>query len=201
LLQRWVYGCHILTFLSQIQSTIRIKFAPMLSEKVVTALSEQIALESNASAQYLAIATWMTQQGFAGASAFFFRQSDEERMHMLRIVHYLLDQEATVHIPAVKEPSGGFNSFPECFKFVLEAELAVTRSIHELVELAMQERDYATHHFLQWYVSEQMEEEKQIKGILDKLRIIGNDGSGLYLLDRELETLAAAPVAPPSAEA
>jgi ferritin len=171
----------------------------MLSPKVSAALSEQVALEGHASAQYLAIACWMTQQGFSGSAAFFFRQSDEERMHMLKIIHYLLDQDVAVSVPSINKPSEEFNSYQDCFQSVLAAEQRVTRSIHELVGLAMEEKDYATHHFLQWYVGEQIEEEKQVKDIMDKLRIIGSDGSGLYLLDRELATLAAAPVAAPTA--
>jgi ferritin len=75
---------------------------------------------------------------------------------------------------------------------VLEQEQKVTQSIHELVNVAVKERDHAAHNFLQWYVSEQMEEEKQVKSILNKLKIVGKDGSGLYLLDRELGEIAAA---------
>jgi len=121
-------------------------------------------------------------------------------MHMLKIIHYMLDQDAAVAVPAIEKPSGEFQSYQDCFQSVLASEQRVTRSIHELVGLAMEEKDYATHHFLQWYVGEQIEEEKQVKGIMDKLRIIGSDGSGLYLLDRELATLAAVPVAAPTAE-
>lgn len=153
------------------------------------ALQQQISVESYSSSVYLAMASWMDEQGFEGTAAFLYRQSDEERMHMLKIFHFVNDQDGYAQVPAVEAPPTNYSDYNQLFNMVLEQEQKVTRSIHELVNLALQEKDHATHNFLQWYITEQMEEEKQVKTILNKLKIIGKDASGLYLLDKELATM------------
>jgi ferritin len=164
----------------------------MISKTIEKALQHQIALEAYSSAVYLSMASWMDAEGFEGAAAFFYKQSDEERMHMLKIFHFINDNDGHAMVPAIEAPPNSFKDFHTCFKNVLEQEQKVTQSIHELVNVSLKERDHAANNFLQWYVSEQMEEEKQVKSILNKLKIIGKDGSGLYLLDRELGQMAAA---------
>lgn len=157
------------------------------------ALQQQIAIESYSSSVYLSMASWMDAQGFEGTAAFLYRQSDEERMHMLKIFHFINDQDGCAKVPSVEAPQSEFANYHKIFDMVLEQEQAVTRSIHELVNLAVQEKDHATHTFLQWYINEQMEEEKQVKTILNKLKIIGEDRSGLYLIDKELGDIAKVP--------
>lgn len=164
----------------------------MISKSIEKALQHQIAMEAYSSAVYLSMASWMDAEGFEGAAAFFYKQSDEERMHMLKIFHFINDNDGHAIVPSIEAPPKSFKDFHTCFKSVLEQEQKVTQSIHELVNVAVKERDHAAHNFLQWYVSEQMEEEKQVKSILNKLKIVGKDGSGLYLLDRELGEIAAA---------
>ncbi len=163
----------------------------MISKNIEKALQQQIAVEGYSSAVYLSMASWMDAEGFEGSAAFFYKQSDEERMHMLKILHFINDNDGHAIVPAIEAPPKSFKDFHTCFKNVLDQEQKVTASIHELVNTALKERDHAAHNFLQWYVSEQMEEEKQVKSILNKLKIIGKDGSGLYLLDRELGEMAA----------
>ena len=164
----------------------------MISKSIEKALQHQIAMEAYSSAVYLSMASWMDAEGFEGAAAFFYKQSDEERMHMLKIFHFINDNDGHAIVPAIEAPPKSFKDFHTCFKSVLEQEQKVTQSIHELVNVVVKERDHAAHNFLQWYVSEQMEEEKQVKSILNKLKIVGKDGSGLYLLDRELGEIAGA---------
>jgi len=164
----------------------------MISKTIEKALQQQIALEAYSSAVYLSMASWMDAEGFEGSAAFFYKQSEEERMHMLKIFHFINDNDGHAVVPAIKAPPTSFKDFHSCFKSVLEQEQEVTASIHELVNVSLMERDHAANNFLQWYVSEQMEEEKQVKSILNKLKIIGKDGSGLYMLDKELGELAAA---------
>ena len=163
----------------------------MISKNIEKALQQQIAVEGYSSAVYLSMASWMDAEGFEGSAAFFYKQSDEERMHMLKILHFINDNDGHAIVPAIEAPPKSFKDFHTFFKNVLDQEQKVTASIHELVNTALKERDHAAHNFLQWYVSEQMEEEKQVKSILNKLKIIGKDGSGLYLLDRELGEMAA----------
>ncbi len=162
----------------------------MLNKKIEKALQQQLAMEAYSSAIYLSMATWMDVQGYDGTAAFLYTQSDEERMHMLRILHYINDSDGHAKVPKVDQPPQEFKDYHNCFKMVMEQEQAVTASIHELITLSLAERDHATNNFLQWYVTEQMEEEQQIKTILNKLKIIGKDGSGLYLLDADLGKLA-----------
>jgi ferritin len=161
----------------------------MISKHLEKALQEQIEKESYSSAFYLSMASWMDQEGYEGTALFLYRQSDEERMHMLKIFHFINEHDGHAMVPSVDQPPAKFKDYHTCFKLVLEQEQAVTRSIHELVTLSIKEKDHAANNFLQWYVSEQMEEEIQIKSILNKLKIIGNNGSGLYLLDNDLSTM------------
>lgn len=162
----------------------------MISKNIEKALQQQIALEAYSSSYYLSMASWMDAEGFEGTAAFLYTQSDEERMHMLKIFHFINDNDGQAVVPSTEAPPKKFKDYHTCFQLILEQEQAVTASIHELVNQAIKEKDHAAHNFLQWYVSEQMEEEKQVKTILNKLKIIGNNGSGLFLLDNELGKMA-----------
>lgn len=162
----------------------------MLSPKLEEALNQQVALESFASFSYLAMASWMESEGFEGTAKFLYAQSDEERMHMLKLFHYINEVGGYALAPAVQAPTIKFDSYNEVFKLILEQELKVSSSIHNLLDMANKENDHTTFNFLQWYVAEQREEEAQFRTILDKLKILGKDGSGLYLLDRDLSTMA-----------
>lgn len=162
----------------------------MLSKKIEKALQEQVSMEGTASSIYLSMASWMDNMGFEGTAAYLYNQSNEERMHMLKIFHFINDNDGHALVPSISAPAKDFKSYQKCFDEVLKQEQKVTASIYDLVNLALQEKDHATHNFLQWYITEQLEEEKTVKTILNKLKIIGNDGSGLYMLDKELGSLA-----------
>lgn len=173
----------------------------MLSFEIVKALNEQIEKEAFASAQYLAMASWMEDKGYEGAATFLYAQSDEERMHMLKLFHFINEAGNVALSPGIKRPLHEFDSFRQVFEMILEQEQDVTRSIHNLVNLAYEQRDHTTNNFLQWYVAEQMEEESQIRTILDKLKIIGNDGGAMYMLDKDLKAIALAAVSAPAKKA
>ncbi|MBS3914174.1 MAG: ferritin [Bacteroidetes bacterium] len=162
----------------------------MISKNIEKALQQQIALEAYSSAYYLSMASWMDVEGFEGTAAFLYKQSDEERMHMLKILHFINDNDGHAVVPQMDAPPVTFENYHNCFQRILEQEQSVTASIHSLVNMSLTEKDHAANNFLQWYVFEQIEEEKQVKTILNKLKIIGNDGPGLYLLDNELGKLA-----------
>src|SRR5690606_37131355 len=93
----------------------------------------------------------------------------------------------------LQTPPKEFNSLENVFQLLVEQELGVTESINNVVDICLQEKEYSTHNFIQWYVSEQLEEEALARTILDKIKLIGNDKAGLYLLDRDLETSALQP--------
>ncbi len=158
----------------------------MLSKKIESALNQQVELEGNSSQYYLAMASWAETQGMDGVAQFLFGHSDEERMHMLKLVRFINERGGHAVIPALVTPPKKFKSVHAAFELVLEHEIKVSTEINRLVEACLKERDYTTHNFLQWYVSEQIEEEALARKVLDKLKLIGGEKGGLYLFDRDL---------------
>jgi ferritin len=162
----------------------------MLSPHVSKALNTQIQLEGFSSQYYLAMASWAETQGLNGVSQFLYHHADEERMHMLKLIKFVNERGGHGVVPALKQPPVTFKSVKVVFEEILKHEMAVTADINLLVEITLKEKDYTTHNFLQWYVSEQIEEEALARQIVDKLKLIGDDRSGLYFFDRDLEALA-----------
>ncbi len=163
----------------------------MLSKKIETALNGQIAIEADSSQAYLAMASWAENQGLSGTAAFLYRHSDEERMHMLKLIRFVNERGGRAVVPALKRPSTDFKSITDIFSSLFEHETHVTATINQVVDTCLKEKDYTTHNFMQWYVSEQIEEEALARTLIDKLNLIGNDKGGLYLFDRDLEGLVA----------
>jgi ferritin len=164
----------------------------MLKPKVEKALNKQIELEASSSHFYLAMASWAELHGLTGTSQFLYKHSDEERFHMLKLVKFINERGGKSIIPAVSQPPTEFSTLKDIFDLLLEHELNVTESINNVVDICLKEKDYTTHNFMQWYVSEQLEEEALARNIKDKLNMIGNDKGGLYLFDRDLEIMAKA---------
>jgi ferritin len=108
---------------------------------------------------------------------------------MLKLFHYINDRGGHAVVPAFAQPQKDFASIQEIFEIVHSHEVKVSNEINALVELCMQEKDYTTHNFLQWYVTEQIEEESLAREIIDKLKLIGEDKGGMYLFDRDLGTM------------
>ena len=164
----------------------------MISEKMTQALNSQIQLEGKASFLYLSMASWCDKEGLDGCAKFMHRQSAEERDHMLRIFSYLSEVDAHALTPAIDQPQHEFASVQEMFKQVYEHEQKVTKSINKLLAIARVEDDYTTENFLQWYITEQREEENLMRSVLDKLKLIGNGPQSLYYIDKEIEAINAA---------
>jgi ferritin len=173
----------------------------MLSKTIEKALNDQIRIEAESSQIYLAMACWAEVKGLEGISNFMYAQSDEERDHMLKLIKFVNERGGHAHISALKAPDVTFDSFKEMFELLFKHEVFVSGSINELVHITLQEKDYATHNFLQWYVSEQIEEEAMARTILDKINLIGDDKGGLYLFDRDIENLTISTAAAPDSEA
>ncbi|ARV14729.1 ferritin [Polaribacter sp. SA4-12] len=161
----------------------------MLSPIIQDALNKQVVIEAESSQVYLAMASWAETQGFEGVSQFMYAHSDEERMHMLKLVKFINERGGHAIISALSAPPVSFGSFKEMFQELFNHEVAVSASINDLVDISLQEKDYATHNFLQWYVSEQIEEEALARNILDKISLIGDDKSGFYLFDNDIKQL------------
>lgn len=159
----------------------------MLKKEIEKALNDQIGMEAESSQFYLAMASWAETQGLNGTAQFFYLQSDEERIHMLKLMKFVNERGGLAKVPALKAPPMEFKSLKQVFENLLKHEEMVTDSINEVVGICLDQKDYTTHNFMQWYVSEQIEEEATARTILDKMNMIGNDKGGLYLFDRDLE--------------
>jgi len=165
----------------------------MLSKKIETLLNQQVELEAASSQYYLAMASWSEVKGYNGVSKFLYKHADEERLHMLKLIMFINERGGHGMVPALKAPPANFKGIQEVFEQIHKHEIQVTTEINKLVDRCLAEKDYTTHNFLQWYVSEQIEEEALARNILDKLNLIGNDKGGMYLFDRDLLTISTTP--------
>jgi ferritin len=135
------------------------------------------------------MACWAEVKGLEGIAGFMYKQSQEERDHMLKLIKFINERGGHAQISQLSAPHVTFKSFKEMFKELFKHEVFVSESINELVHISLQEKDYATHNFLQWYVAEQIEEEAMARTIFDKISLIGDDKGGLYLFDRDIQNL------------
>lgn len=156
------------------------------------ALNNQISLEANASNAYMAMASWCEVTGYDGGAAFFYAQSDEERTHMLKIVHYMNNLGIPAVIPATKLPDSNFKSLESILKTSLKNEQTVTTAIHKMVEIAQKDKDHSTYAFLEWFVNEQVQEESKFETLLQKFELIGRDKLAINEIDKILAADASA---------
>lgn len=161
----------------------------MLKQEMAIKLNEQLNLEFFSANLYLQMSAWCNDKGFEGASAFLKTQSQEEMDHMRRLFDYLNDTGTMPVLGSIDAPPVGFTDLREVLKCAYEHEQMITKKINELAHAAMTLQDYSTFNFLQWYVSEQHEEEKMFKSILDKLALVNTDGSGLFFIDQDLKKM------------
>ena len=161
-----------------------------MNKRVELALNDQIEKEAFSSQFYLSMASWAESEGLNGTAKFLYLHSDEERFHMLKLVKFVNERGGQAKIPGLEAPQKSFESISDVFHLLLEHELMLTESINNLVFICLEEKDYTTHNFIQWYVSEQLEEEALARTIVDKIKMIGEDKAGLYLFDRDLENSA-----------
>lgn len=171
----------------------------MLLKNIENALNKQIRIEAESSQTYLSMACWAEVHGLEGIAQFMFAQSDEERLHMLKLIKYVNERGGHAQITDLKAPKTTYGTFQEMFEELYKHEVFVSDSINQLVHITFDEKDYATHNFLQWYVAEQIEEEAQAKSILDKINLIGDDKGGLYLFDRDIQQASAIAAKAPKA--
>tara|TARA_Y100000814_G_C12165127_1_gene345826 strand:+ start:96 stop:608 length:513 start_codon:yes stop_codon:yes gene_type:complete len=157
-----------------------------MNSKIEAALNGQIKTEAESSQVYLAMAIWAECNGYEGTSGFLYKHADEERMHMLKLVKFINERGGMAIVPQLDKPKSNYGSLEEVFQELFQHETNVTNEINKIVHLCLQENDYTTHNFLQWYVNEQLEEEALARTILDKLKLIQGNASGLYMFDRDI---------------
>ncbi len=158
----------------------------MLNEVVQTAINKQINHEFYSSYLYLAISAHFEYINLPGFAHWMHIQSKEETFHATKLFNYVNDRGGRVELEAIGKPATDFGSPLEAFEAALEHEQGVTKMIGELYALAVKENDYPSQVELQWFVQEQVEEEKTARTIIDQLKMIGDHGSALMILDREL---------------
>ena len=158
----------------------------MLSDKLQKALNDQINAELGSAYQYLAMAAHFDAANLEGSARWMRRQSREEVSHAMKIFDFIHDRDGKVALKAVAQPKGQFASSLAVWEAVLKQEQHVTALINGLYRLAGEEKDYPTQAMLQWFVTEQVEEEKTARTILEQVRMIGPSSSAIYFLDRHL---------------
>jgi ferritin len=170
----------------------------MLKKKMLDKLNQQLNFEFYSSNVYLQMSAWAENNKYAGAAAFLKEQALEEQMHMLKFFDFINERGSMAQIGKIDEPRFNVKSLHEMFKIILEHEKEVTRRIHDITQMAWQDKDLSTFNFMQWFVTEQHEEETQFEGILDKFDLVGNDKRALFMMDQELKSMAAARTAEPA---
>ncbi len=160
-----------------------------LSKTLAAALNDQMTKEAHASQIYLSYGAWADNNGFCGIANFLFRHAQEERNHMMKILEYILKRGAEAKVIAIPAPPENPSSINNCFEKVFGHEVDNTNAVYKVVKMSMQEEDWATWNFMQWFVKEQTEEETLALSLLDKIKIAGGEKANsdvLYSLDRDL---------------
>ena len=165
---------------------------PKLSKSMSKALNEQIQNEISSAYLYLAMAAECSSRNLKGTANWLRVQWQEELAHATKMVDYVLERGNEVRLRAIPEPTFEFKSLTAAFEHVLEHEQAVSAAINTLYAKAAQENDFAAQAFLQWFVTEQVEEENSAQAVLDMLHIGGDQGAALLLVDRHLGQRGAA---------
>lgn len=158
----------------------------MFSEQLQTAMNEQINHELYSAYLYLGMAAHCESNNMPGAAHWLREQAEEEQEHALKFFDFIHDRGGKVALKAIPQPPGSFASLLDLFEQVQEHEGKVTKLIHRLYEIALKEGDYPGQVMLQWFVSEQVEEEKNAAQIVDTLRSLGSQGASLFMIDRML---------------
>jgi ferritin len=157
----------------------------MITPKMLQALNGQIRDEMSSAYLYLAMSAWCDAKAFKGFSKWLRVQHEEELDHVRKLVDYVIDRGGEVTLDAIPAPRKEFGSMLQVFEAVLEHERGVTVAVNKLYDLSVSERDPASQVFLQWYVSEQVEEEASVSEIVEKIRMVGDRAGTLLYLDKE----------------
>lgn len=166
----------------------------MISSKIQNAINAQIQAEMYSANLYLAMSAYFGAEGLAGFANWMYIQYQEEMLHAMKFFRYLNSRGGRVLIQALEQPEPNYQSVLDVFEKTLAHEQKVTSLIHNLYEIALEEKDYAFQSFLKWYIDEQVEEEETAQGLIDKIKLLG-EAKNLYLLDQEMAQRVFAPSA------
>ncbi len=157
----------------------------MLKNRVEDIMVAQIENEIYSANLYLSMASWAEQNGFSGVSKWMLAQSQEEIEHTKKFISYINSKGGKAVIPAVDIPPSDFEDIKDLFEATLEHEQLITSNINHIVHVTIEENDYTTNQWMQWFVTEQIEEEENVKEILDKIKLLGNSGN-YYHFDNDI---------------
>ena len=157
-----------------------------MNKKIESAINKQINAEMYSAYLYLAMASYFEKDGLSGFANWMQIQAQEEMVHAMKFYNYVFERGGTVELEAIEKPPTGYKSALEVFKKVLSHEQRVTSLINGLFELALAEKDYASQSMLKWFIDEQVEEEDSASKIVDKVKLTGDKGPGLFMLDKEM---------------
>ncbi len=158
----------------------------MINEKMLNALNEQIKLEMESSYAYIAMEAYFMGKNLDGFANFFHIQAKEERDHAYLLFNYVFQVGGKVELKDLKAFDSNFTSELDVMEKTLAHEQLVTRSINNLMDIAMQEKDYASQAFLQWFIKEQVEEEETATALVEKMKMVGDNPNGLFMINAEL---------------
>lgn len=158
----------------------------MIKQKVEEEINGQIQAEFQSAYNYLAVSAWFEEKNLNGFASWLKLQWEEEIEHAMKFYNHLVQREGRPVLQDIDKPTVQFDSPQRAFEMALEQEQYITKRIHKMYDLAKEENDYPLESLLLWFIDEQVEEEEAVQDIIDKLKLIGDDGSGLYLLDREM---------------
>ena len=160
----------------------------MLSKRVQSALNDQLQRELQSAYIYLGMSAYCESESLPGMAAWFRRQFDEEQQHAFKLYDFILDRDGSVELKPLADASTSYSSPLTVFEKALEHERGVSAAINDLYDLVLKEKDFASQALLDWFVTEQVEEEKTVGQIVDDLKRIGGDGNGMFQLDKDLGT-------------
>ena len=158
----------------------------MINKKMEKAFNDQINAELYSEYLYLAMSAYCESIDLPGFAAWMKQQAAEERLHAMRFYDFVFDRDGRVELEAIAKPQAEYKSILDMFENVLKHEQHVTKLIHDLYALALKENDYAAQVELQWFIAEQVEEEKTAKDIIQQLKWVGDKSTALYMLDQKL---------------
>ncbi len=157
-----------------------------LSKKLEKALNDQLNEELYSAYLYLAMSAYFEAEGLPGMAQWMRAQAKEEVGHAMKFFDYINERNGRVILQAVKNPPAEWKGVKDVFEQALKHEQHISQRIYDLMDLAHKEKDHATHEFLEWFVEEQVEEEKSVQDVLDKIKLVQDSPTGFYLLDQEL---------------
>ncbi len=167
--------------------TPKISLKTSLSVEMEKELNRQVRLEGMSAFYYLSMASWCETKGYINAAAFLYHHFEEEKAHMMKIFRYINEMGGHAITPTITDIKAEYNSLKDVFEQILGHEIAVTKSINNIVDFCFQVKDFATLQFLQWYVTEQREEETIARRNIEIFDIIGEEGQGLWLIEQEFD--------------